>query len=152
MEKIKDYKINERTLAIIPLGEKFSICYELDDYLIIRRRPNSIICRNCLNYGSSIQGRRNFTEVETGYTYKAPILVKEDKNLIFFPTISPRKKNCGWLNLNNIDSTNYDVQKKVTKVKFNSGLELEFDISLNIINNQILRATRLESKLRRNYA
>lgn len=149
---MKEYRINEFTLAIIPYGEKESICYEIDDCMIIKNKPNYIINKNCLNFGSSIQGRRNFTEDVTGYIYKAPILVKEENNLIFFPTYSPRNKNCGWLNLNNIESTYYDNLKKVTKVTFNSGLVLEFNISLNIINNQIFRASRLEKKVRKNYA
>lgn len=149
---MNNYRINEFTLAIVPHGEFESICYEIDDRLIIKKKPNYIISKNCINFGSSMEGRRNYTNYATGYTYKAPILVHEEKKLIFFPTTSPRKKDCGWINYNNVEKTYYDTNKRVTKVKFNNGLILEFNVSLNIINNQIFRASRLDHVIRKKYA
>ena len=79
----------------------------------------------------------------TGVTHKAPILVEDSHNIIFFPTSSPRLSNCGWISLNNIDSFRpYDDE---SLIRFNNNLTLQVSASNKIINNQVLRATRLES-------
>jgi competence protein ComK len=146
------YRINEFTLAIIPHGNDESVCYEIDDRMVVRNNPNYIINKNCINFGSSLEGRRSYTEYSTGYVYKAPILVHEEKKIIFFPTSSPRNKQCAWINLANVEDAYYDVNKKVTKVLFSNGLVLDFKVSLNIINNQIFKALKLEKSLSKKYA
>ena len=79
----------------------------------------------------------------TGVTHKAPILVEDSHNLIFFPTSSPRLNDCSWISLNNIESyTPYDDE---SLIRFNNNLILQVAASNKIINNQVLRATRLES-------
>lgn len=148
---MNNYRISEFTLAIVPHGNNESICYEIDDKIIVKKKTNFIISKNCINFGSSMSGRKDFTEHLTGYIYKAPILVHEEKKLIFFPTSSTRNKDCSWINLDNIDYTFYDEEKRTTKIVFINGLVLDFNISLNIINNQIYRATRLEHNLKKIY-
>ena len=78
-----------------------------------------------------------------GITHKAPILIEDSENLIFFPTSSPRLNDCGWVSLNNLDSyTPYDDE---SIIRFHNNLTLQVHASNKIINNQVLRATRLES-------
>ena len=108
---MNNYRISEFTLAIVPHGNNESICYEIDDKIIVKKKTNFIISKNCINFGSSMSGRKDFTEHLTGYIYKAPILVHEEKKLIFFPTASTRNKDCSWINLDNIDYTYYDNDK-----------------------------------------
>lgn len=147
---MKTYKINANTLMIIPYKEKYSLIIEKDKDFIIETRPNNIIKKNCVIYGSNFNGRLKSTELLTGYTYKAPILLKEEGNLIFFPTSSPRLSSCSWINFNNIDDTYYDKKKRVSIVIFTCGKSMEINTSLNIINNQIFRATRLDHNIRKN--
>ena len=72
-----EYKINKNTLAIIPFSTSNSVIYENRRKNIVGRRPNKIIFDNCLKNGSSFDGRLDSTRLLTGYTYKAPILIKE---------------------------------------------------------------------------
>lgn len=147
---MRDYLISMETLAILPIDSKKSMIYEKNNSFIINRNPNSIINRNCILHGSSITGRLKATQVLTGYTYKAPILISEKDSLIFFPTSSPRLKSVAWINLANIDKCYYSIQKNITTIKFNTGKVIDFDVSISVMNNQILRATRLEAQIRKN--
>lgn len=145
---MKDYIINEDTYAIISYGDK-SIVYEKHNKFIIDLKPNKILKRNCFYNGSSYEGRLNATKFLTEYNYKAPILIKEEGNIIFFPTNSPRLDNCSWISLNNIFYYYKNKDNKTCRVIFNNNLYIDLNISYNILNNQILRATNLDSKLRK---
>lgn len=144
MEK---YKITNETLAILPTVDNKSIVYEDNDYYLVDMNPNKIIKQNCRLNGSTLDLRKKKTEILTGDTYKAPILINNNNNIIFFPTSSPRQKTVSWINLYNIDKTYYDKEVKRTVISFLNGKKLKFNVSLNIVNNQIFRATRLEHKL-----
>lgn len=147
---MKDYVINSDTLAIIPCENNMSLVYEGDRIIIVNSKPNNIIKMNCLRNGSTLLGRQKGTENMTGDVYKVPIVVRESDSLIFFPTSSPRLKSVSWINLNNIDRTYYDKINCLSVIIFINSVKVEFNVSLNIINNQIFRATRLEHNLWRN--
>lgn len=142
---MRDYEISKDTLAIIPIGEKKSKIIEKGTSYIINQSPNKVMDDSCKYYGSSISGRQKGTANLTGISYKAPIIVQEDNNIIFFPTTSPRLKKCCWVSLNNIESYYYDFEKKICVVIFDNKSRLEFDISYCVLNNQILKSHRLES-------
>ena len=144
-----DYTINSKTLAIIPCDNNRSIVYEDDELYIIDKRPNVIVNINCIKNGSTIDGRQKSAEKLVGSSYKCPILISEKENLIFFPTCSSRLKEVAWINLSNISKIHYNKLKKVTVIEFNNGILIDFNVSLNIINNQILRSTKLEHCLRK---
>lgn len=141
---MRDYEISNDTLAIIPVGNKKSKVIEKDCSYYIDENPNKIMDESCKYYGSSIGGRQKGTMNLTGISYKAPIVVKEEGTLIFFPTSSPRLKNCCWISLNNIDSYYYDFEKKTCIVIFDNNEKIEFDMSYCVLNNQILKSHRLE--------
>lgn len=142
---MKYYEINKETLAIIPIGDKKSKVIEKNGTYIINSRPNKVMDTSCKYYGSSFEGRQKGTSNLTGISYKAPIIVQEEGNIIFFPTTSPRLKKCCWVSLNNIDSYYYDFEKKTCVIIFDNKSKLEFDMSYCVLNNQILKSHRLES-------
>ena len=144
-----NYSISNKTLAIVPFGDKKSLVYESDDCFLVEEKPNKIMDNNCKYYGSSMNGRLKGTDALIGITYKAPIVVDETKPIIFFPTSSPRLKKCAWVNLNNIDSYYYDDFLKRSIVKFINTETIELPLSYNILNNQILKANRLEYIVRK---
>lgn len=76
-----------------------------------------------------------------GISHKAPIIVEESRGIIFFPTASPRLATCSWISLNNIKD--YAKYNKKTIIKFTCGKNVKFDLSYGIVDNQVLRATRL---------
>lgn len=144
---MKEYSINKDTLAVLPFGEK-SIVYEKDDCFLVNERPNKIMDDSCRYYGSSMLGRLKGTDALIGITYKAPIIIEEGKPLVFFPTSSPRLKRCAWVSLNNISKYYYDDISKKSVIKFLNDETISFSISYNILNNQVLKANRLEYVLR----
>lgn len=147
---MKNYEINVETLAILPYGENKSKIIEKNRELIINCLPIKIIDESCKFFGSSYDGRFNGTKSMLGISHKAPVIIEESKMIIFFPTASPRLFNCSWLSLNNIEC--YLKSDVNTIIKFNCGKTLELELSYGIIDNQILRATRLESILSRRIA
>lgn len=142
---MKEYEISKDTLAVMPYGDKKSKVYERNNSFIIDDTPNRIMDDSCKYYGSSITGRQQGTTKLTGITYKVPIIVSEEGNIIFFPTSSPRLKKCCWVSLNNIESYYYDFEKNLCIIIFDNNEKIEFDMSYCILNNQILKSHRLES-------
>lgn len=141
------YKINSDTLAIIPISKKKTKIYENDNVLVINKNAKKIISENCEYFGSSYEGRKKGTMELIGITHKAPILIEDSNNLIFFPTSSPRLNDCGWISLNNLDS--YQPYDEESIISFQNNLKLQVGVSNKIIDNQVLRATRLESIARK---
>ncbi len=141
-----EYEINEKTLAIIPLSNSKTRIFEDTDSYTINKPAIKIMEDSCQFFGSSLLGRQKGTTRLIGVSHKAPIIIEESKEIIFFPTSSPRKTMCSWLSLKNIDR--YYTKNKNVLVKFKNNTQIELNISYGIIDNQILRATRLESVLR----
>ena len=143
---MEDYEISSATLAIVPLGEEVSKVYEEEDEYIIQKSANSIIKDNCEFYGSSYEGRCIGTKSLTGIKTKYPIIIEESRNIIFFPTSSTRTKQSTWIALNKIK----EISKKEnqnSEILFKNQDTLDLDISVNSLENQIVRATMLKSKL-----
>ena len=142
---LQEYEIGEKTLAIIPVDENISKVLEEDAVYFVNKKTKDIIDDSCRYFGSSYIGRFEGTMHILGFNYKAPIIIEETKKLIFFPTSSPRFNNCTWINLKNIKK--YSRQLKQSIVCFKNGKEILLDISYSSLENQIFRATRLESIL-----
>lgn len=142
---MKNYEISIETLAILPIDENKSKIIEKNRELIINNIPLKIIDESCKFFGSSYNGRFDGTKSILGISHKSPIIIEESKHIIFFPTTSPRLLCCSWISLNNIDS--YFKCNDKTIIKFSCGKTLELKLSYGIIDNQVLRASRLESIL-----
>ena len=144
---MQDYEINKNTLAIIPFNKNKTLVYENHNCFILDNRAIKIMDESCRYYGSSIEGRQKGTTTLTGLTYKVPIIVSEENNIIFFPTSSPRLKECAWISLNNI--SRYFNNGDRILIEFLNQETIELQLSYNVLNNQILKASRLESALRK---
>ncbi len=142
---MEDYEINSATLAIIPIDEDTSKVYEEEEEYIVKKSANGIIKDNCEFYGSSYQGRCVGTKKLTGIKSKYPIIIEESRSIIFFPTSSTRKKQSNWLALSKIK--NYSKRRYSSQIVFKNETKLNLDISYYSLENQIVRATMLKSKL-----
>lgn len=144
-EIVENYEINESTLALIAMKNKTAI-YEENQTFFVNQTPNKIMETSCRYYGSTLEGRQKGTENLIGINYKAPVIVEESRELIFFPTSSPRKEGCSWISLNHINQYFKSENKMI--ILFHNGSKLVLDLSYCILDKQILRAARLESVLR----
>lgn len=143
---VENYEINSSTIAIIPVDKKKSRIVEEDNILFINKDTTEIIDNSCRFFGSSYLGRHEGTKSMLGINYKTPIVIEESKEIIFFPTSSPRFDNCYWISLKHVEK--YLKNYNNSKIIFKNGYELDIDISYGSLENQILRSTRLESLLR----
>ena len=141
-----EYEINEGTLALITQDEDTTIVYEDDRIFSVSKNANEIMEDSCSYFGSSLAGRQQGTNNLIGVTHKSPIIVEESREIIFFPTCSPRLEKCSWVSLKNIERYYGDGKKVI--LEFKNGKKLKLNLSYGVIDNQILRATRLESVLR----
>ncbi len=142
-----EYEINESTNAIIPISETQTKVIEDDNTYQVNQKAIKIIDDSCKYFGSSYSGRFEGAKKLLGpKIYKAPIIVEETKELIYFPTGSARAHDCTWISLKKVK----EIKKSnfTSIVKFKNNQEIELDISFESLNNQLLRASRLESILR----
>ena len=141
------YEVNEETLAVIPIDNYKSKVIEKDSEFVVDQTPYEIIDNSCQYFGSSLVGRKMGTKKLIGVTHKSPIIVEESREMIFFPTTSPQVYECCWVSLNNINKYYKNIDKSV--ILFNTGYTLNLSISYGSLDNQVLRAARLESVLRK---
>ncbi len=144
---MKDYEINDETLAIIPDDIWNSIVVEDNCDYEVSGKPLEIVDYSCKYFGSSYPGRKEGSKDVLNSSYKLPIVVEDTRNLVFFPTTSPTDDDCSWISLKNIKEYRR-IDDLNTEVEFKNGKIITVGISYNSFNNQVLRASRLESILR----
>lgn len=144
------YIISNETLAIIPQGKKTKII-EGKHTKISNEITADIIEKNCYYNGSTLDGRIKGSSYLLGSNYKPPIVINDSLNIILVPTHSIRNSNCNWINLTTI--LHYTpISKNKVQIEFRNNRKIVVEVSYNIFDKQVLRATRLESALKgRNY-
>ena len=144
---MKDYEINENTLAVIAKDNSNSYVYETNDDkgYVINSSVNKIMEDSCMYFGSSFEGRKESSAVLLNSHYKVPVVVEETNEIIFFPTSSPRLKDCSWISLNHISS--YKKDKNGCEITFNDGKTLIIPVSFAVLDKQILRSYKLKTCL-----
>lgn len=144
---VEEYYINEDTLLLVPCGKNRTKIYDVNGTYYIKKPIFEVVDESCQYYGSSYGGRYIGAKKLLEMEYKLPIILDEVKEVVVFPTCSPRQKNCMWININNIE--NYNKFKNNSTIKFTNGFSYELNISVNCLENQILRATLLMMKLKK---
>lgn len=142
-----EYEINEGTLAIISIDNKKTKVLEDDKDYIFNQKSFDILDYSCKYFGSSYEGRKEGAKSIIGASYKIPIIVEEDRDLVFFPTSAYDDDDCIWVAANRIkkyESSNYNT----TLITFDNGQELILPISYRVVQNQIFRSNRLSYLLR----
>mgnify|MGYP000896077167 FL=1 len=141
-----NYEINEGTLAILAKNRK-SLILEDDKKYVVDSLPFDVVDHSCKYFGSSYEGRKEGTKEILHINYKVPIIVDNSRNLIFFPTNSPLSDDCSWLSLKSIKSIK-EGSFNTTDVIFNNGVSINIPVSKRTMDNQILRASRLDLIMR----
>ncbi len=144
---IEEYYITNDTLLLFSIGKNKTKIYDINGNSIIKKTPFEIIDESCQYYGSSYSGRYVGAKRMLDMDYKLPIIMDEVKEVVMFPTCSPKSDDCCWICVNNIE--NYEKYKKTAIIKFINGMTYEINISFNSLENQIMRATMLLMKLKK---
>ena len=142
-----NYEINNNTLALI-YENNSTVVYEKNKKFILKGiLPNKIIKYSCEYFGSSYEGRVKGTNILTGITHKVPIIIEESNEIIFFPTSSSRLNTCSWIR-NKYIKNYVKAPENTVEIVFVDNNKLHLNCSYDILNNQILRSSRLESIIR----
>ena len=144
---MKDYEINDETLAIMPDDVWKSMVLEDDYKYEVNKTPLEILDYSCKYFGSSYPGRKDGSKNILNSSYKLPILIEDTKNIIFLPTSSPLDDECTWISLSNIKDYR-KVGNNKTEILFKNNKVITVNISYYSFNNQVMRASRLESIIR----
>lgn len=144
---VEEYFITEDTLLLVPIGKNKTKIYDINGNYIIKKAVFDVINESCKYYGSSYGGRCIGAKSMLEMDYKLPIIMDEFKEVVVFPTCSPKLSKCIWICLNNVE--NYEKNKKNSIIKFTNKFAFELNISYNTLENQILRATLLTMKLKK---
>ena len=136
------YEINEGTLAIMPDGKNSKILEDNKEYKV-HDTPYEVMDYSCKYFGSSYEGRKEGTKAILDINYKVPIIVENSRSIIFFPTNSPSDEECYWISLKNIKKIE-ELEYNSTKIIFNNDVFIDIPVSKRTIENQILRASRLD--------
>ena len=138
---MKTYEVNEETIAVIGISEKETKVVEKKREYLVEDSAYEVMDYSCQYFGSSYLGRVNGSKKMLGYTYKLPIIVEESKEMIFFPISSPEILQCIWVALKWYS----DVleRKNKTYILLKNGKKIECTASKNSIQNQVMRASRL---------
>ena len=138
-----DYEITFDTQVILPVENNSSRIIENNESYVINVPPMQVLEHSCEYFGSSFNGRKEGTKKLLGITHKSPIIVEESRNIIFFPTTSPDRIDCVWINLEKVNKY-YKSSSKKSIIEFKNGDIIEFDVSIGSLTNQIMRASRLK--------
>ncbi|MEJ9212875.1 competence protein ComK [Bacillus smithii] len=140
-----EYEINPLTMIILPAeyGQKvYSEIMEVEDEYISPMKPFDVVKRSCKYYGASYSGRREGTRQLIGITHKAPIIVDPFHAIYLFPTLSPAKSDCIWINHEHVAA--YDrADAYETSVTFSNGKSLRLPISRSSFESQFMRTAML---------
>lgn len=138
-----DYEITFDTQVILPVENNSSRIIESNESYVINVPPMQVLEHSCEYFGSSFNGRKEGTKKLLGITHKSPIIVEESRKIIFFPTTSPDRIDCVWINLEKVNKY-YKSSSKKSIIEFKNGDIIEFDVSIGSLTNQIMRASRLK--------
>lgn len=138
-----DYEITFDTQVILPVENNSSRIIENNESYVINVPPMQVLEHSCEYFGSLFNGRKEGTKKLLGITHKSPIIVEESRKIIFFPTTSPDRIDCVWINLEKVNKY-YKSSSKKSIIEFKNGDIIEFDVSIGSLTNQIMRASRLK--------
>lgn len=145
---MKEYEINEETLALLVMDDFKTKVIEKNNEYVIDQSTYEIMEHSCNYFGSSLEGRKEGSKAMLGTNYKIPILIEESREIIFFPTSSLQSDKCEWIALKNIRDYNLN-DDNTTIITFENGKKVFVKMKYLNFQNQILRATRLESIIRK---
>ncbi len=135
------YEITSSTCALVALAERQTKVIEKQRSFIINRSVYEILSYSCEYYGSSLEGRMKGAKKQLGMGYKLPITIEGSQEIIIFPTTSPTRDDCSWIAIKNIDT--YRAIDNCVEVHFFGGAKEIFELSIDSLENQMFRATKL---------
>ncbi len=139
--KIDSYEITSYTLALQPNydPEYQTLAFEDGCAYLVRQSILQIIKYSCLINGSSLSGRREYSEYVTNKKYKLPILLSEVCGIVAMPTHSSEHVECSWIMANHVERLRpryKNGKQKGTLILFNNGATIPVDVPHSLMKSQ----------------
>lgn len=131
--------INEKTLYLSYNGERTFIQKDTNFYQLRGNVVNKILNYSCIYYGSSLKGRLMCSKNVLNTQNRLPIVISEQKQIVMFPI--KENNNILWLNFKLIKD--YVKEDDGVKITFKNEVVKNFNISYTILNNQMLKCSKL---------
>ena len=144
---MKNYVLDENVLCFTQDvdDEKNIMVIEKKDRVDIKMDCFKFLKKCCSFYGHSYKMQRQFIIDNFNYYIKTPIVLSEYDMIIFFPTTSPKSKECIWISYNNVER--YVREGDYTKIYFKGGKILNISAPYSTIDYQITKCIRIEKFL-----
>ncbi|HLR71299.1 MAG TPA: competence protein ComK [Pseudogracilibacillus sp.] len=144
------YEVTPLTMAVLSKKDKGGktntfILEEKRDYTVYTT-PTKVIDEACKFFGSSLRGRLEGTKDISKITHKAPIAIDPSSGMYFFPTASPARNNCSWINHSYVDEIK-PIGKNKTEITFNNGRRIILNVSYGSMRNQLQRTAQFRFHL-----
>ncbi|ASK62120.1 competence protein [Virgibacillus phasianinus] len=136
--------ISQTTKAIIRNDSKIHpslIMEETGEFRSIHK-PEQILIKNCLMYGSSLHGRQTAAKQILKVNSKVPVVLSPELGLFLIPTSSTKGKDCVWLAYHHIDKYESCGDKK-TYVTFKDGTGIYVNATVSTLDMQYKRTSQL---------
>lgn len=148
MKEINNYIVNLETLLLIPVSDKCTKVFEMEEEFLVKKNIMQIIKDSCLFFGSSLEGRKEGTKSLLKCGIKVPIIIEDSNNLILFPTSSYKNDKNIWVVYNNLmDYKKYDLENTLFLFKNNN--DIKVNVKFNIVDNQVIRCLKLDTIIRK---
>lgn len=137
------YTINQNTKAILCQNHSPypTVILERAERLESRYSLIDILSYNCLQYGSSLDGRLESAAAILGTNVKLPIIVNPEMGIFMVPIRSLRNEACGVLSYYQIKR--YEPKFRGTYVKFYDGTDAYIKISERSFDQQFKKTSHL---------
>ncbi|WP_158634035.1 competence protein ComK [Radiobacillus deserti] len=152
---LSNYEITEMTMALVPKfhTEYRTLAIETGGKMIyIEKTPLELIEHACIQGWSTLTGRRKAILKRTGFSHKVPILLDEAKEIITFPSKSPKSDKCSWIFYHHVSfvqkiSKQRNNKEYLTTIVFKDGQTLEMKESSYILERQLFRSYKFTKML-----
>ena len=140
---MENYIFNKNTIAVLK-SKKKTIIIDVDNIRVINKNINKIINNNCLLYGSSLNGRKEYARVILNKTYKLPIFIND--NIMLLQINSIRDKNCLFIVLNKF--INYKIINNNLLIELANYNYLLSNLSANSFEKIIINGIKINNKIK----
>lgn len=109
------------------------------------RSSSSYINEQCLNHGSTMEGRKEAFTYQMNVKKFVPIVVSLHPVEIYIPTTSKNDYDCKWINYANIDHVEYEKKKCTIYFKDHTLLECENPLRIKKTIKTIFRYVQMNT-------
>ena len=140
---MENYIFNKNTIAVLK-SKKKTVIIDVDNIRVINKNINNIINNNCLLYGSSLNGRKEYAKDILNKTYKLPIFIND--NIMLLQINSIRDKNCLFIVLNKF--INYKIINNNLLIELANYNYLLSNLSANSFEKIIINGIKINNKIK----